>query len=169
MGKGVIRDDSALSVAASRTLALQEADVIILIGQTLNWMYNFGDTPRYSETVLFIQIESCAEDLQTDKNILPLLGTLPVVLEALTQELEKNKFNFSKESTWWSSLESKKQANIKNLEQQMKNNDIPLTYHRTLGEIKNLLSEDAIIVNEGANTLDIHLFFFNFSFSTNFL
>jgi len=43
MGKGVMPDDHPLSVAAARTLALQNADVVFLMGARFNWIFH----PRF--------------------------------------------------------------------------------------------------------------------------
>lgn len=56
MGKGVVPDTSEQSVASARTLALQKADVILLLGARLNWILHFGRTPRYSADVKVIQV-----------------------------------------------------------------------------------------------------------------
>jgi thiamine pyrophosphate-dependent acetolactate synthase large subunit-like protein len=42
MGKGVMPDDHPLSVAAARTLALQNADVVFLMGARFNWIFHPG-------------------------------------------------------------------------------------------------------------------------------
>jgi 2-hydroxyacyl-CoA lyase 1 len=46
MGKGVMPDDHPLSsVAAARTLALQNADVVFLMGARFNWIFHPGFSP----------------------------------------------------------------------------------------------------------------------------
>ena len=57
MGKGVMPDDHPLSAGAARTLALQQADVIFLMGARLNWIFHFGQAPRYAKDVKIIQLE----------------------------------------------------------------------------------------------------------------
>src|SRR5262245_3129457 len=47
MGKGVMPDDHPLSVAAARTLALQNADVIFMPGARFKWIFHFGQPRRY--------------------------------------------------------------------------------------------------------------------------
>lgn len=54
--KGVVPDSSDCSVASARTLALQKADVILLLGARLNWILHFGRPPRYSSNVKIIQV-----------------------------------------------------------------------------------------------------------------
>lgn len=38
MGKGVVPDTARQCVASARTLALQKADLILLVGARLNWI-----------------------------------------------------------------------------------------------------------------------------------
>lgn len=56
MGKGVVPDTSEHSVASARTVALQKADVILLLGARLNWILHFGRPPRYAADVKVIQV-----------------------------------------------------------------------------------------------------------------
>lgn len=43
MGKGVVPDTARQSVASARTLALQKADLILLVGARLNWILVIPD------------------------------------------------------------------------------------------------------------------------------
>ena len=56
MGKGVIPDDHPNCVSPARSLALQKADVILLLGARLNWMLHFGQAPRFSPNVKIVQV-----------------------------------------------------------------------------------------------------------------
>lgn len=56
MGKGVVSDTAQQNVASARTLALQQADVILLLGARLNWILHFGRSPRYAADVKIIQV-----------------------------------------------------------------------------------------------------------------
>lgn len=56
MGKGVMPDTHPGSVAKARTMALQEADVILLLGARLNWILHFGRPPRFNKNVVFVQV-----------------------------------------------------------------------------------------------------------------
>ena len=50
MGKGVMPDEHPLAASAARTLALQQADVIFLMGARFNWIFHFGLPPRFAPT-----------------------------------------------------------------------------------------------------------------------
>src|SRR5215813_5137692 len=60
MGKGVVSDTHPLSVGAARSHALQNADVVLLMGARLNWIMHFGLPPRYNKNVRFIQLDIAA-------------------------------------------------------------------------------------------------------------
>ncbi|MGH7153456.1 MAG: thiamine pyrophosphate-binding protein, partial [Acetobacteraceae bacterium] len=61
MGKGVMDDTHPLSVGAARSHALQDADVIFLMGARLNWIMHFGRPPRFNENVRIVQLDIAAE------------------------------------------------------------------------------------------------------------
>jgi 2-hydroxyacyl-CoA lyase 1 len=63
MGKGVMPDDHPLSVAAARTLALQNADVVFLMGARFNWIFHFGQAPRYAKDMKVIQLDIAPEEI----------------------------------------------------------------------------------------------------------
>src|SRR5207249_8675864 len=57
MGKGVMPDNHPLSVGAARSHALQNADVVLLMGARLNWIMHFGLPPRFNKDVRIIQLD----------------------------------------------------------------------------------------------------------------
>lgn len=56
MGKGVVPDTNERCVSSARTFALQQSDVILLLGARLNWMLHFGKPPRFQPDVKVIQV-----------------------------------------------------------------------------------------------------------------
>ena len=42
MAKGVVPDTDPHSTASCRSIALRNADVVLLVGARLNWMLSFG-------------------------------------------------------------------------------------------------------------------------------
>ena len=54
MGKGVVSDFDKNSANSARTVVLQNADVILLLGARLNWILHFGLPPRFRADVQFI-------------------------------------------------------------------------------------------------------------------
>src|SRR5207245_6384891 len=58
---------------------------------------------------------------------------------------------------WVSAVKSKKEDNIAKMAPRLMKNSAPMDYHGALGALRTVVKErpDAILVNEGANTLDL--------------
>jgi 2-hydroxyacyl-CoA lyase 1 len=75
MGKGVMRDNHPLSVAAARTLALQNAGVVFLMGGRGSTRSStpafagagFGQAPRYAKDMKVIQLDVAPEEIGHNK------------------------------------------------------------------------------------------------------
>ncbi len=57
MAKGLLPDDHPQSVAAARSLALRDADVVMLVGARLNWLLGHGEAPQWNPDAKFIQVD----------------------------------------------------------------------------------------------------------------
>ncbi|KAI3360948.1 hypothetical protein L3Q82_013155, partial [Scortum barcoo] len=85
MGKGVLPDDHPNCVAAARSRALLQADVVLLLGARLNWILHFGLPPRFDPDVKFIQVDLCAEEM--GNNVRPAVALLGDINAIVTQAL----------------------------------------------------------------------------------
>jgi oxalyl-CoA decarboxylase len=58
---------------------------------------------------------------------------------------------------WTSSVQKKREDNVAKMAPRLMNNNSPMDYHGALGVLRTVIKErpDAILVNEGANTLDL--------------
>lgn len=156
MGKGVIRDDHPLSVAAARTLALQNADVVLLAGSRMNWIMHFGLPPRYREDVKIIQMDISPEEIGHNvPTAVGLVGDAKAITSQLNDYLAKHPWQYPVETTWRTMLAQKTSENVALAQAGMDDDSVPMGYYRVLREIRDLLPEDAIITNEGAATLDM--------------
>lgn len=156
MGKGVIPDDHPQSIAAARSFALQNTDLVVLMGARMNWMMHFGQPPRWNEKVRVIQMDISAEEIGTNvPTEVALVGDAKAITAQLNAELEKNPWSYPSETTWWTGLQSKIAANAATVEPMFNDDSVPMGYYRVLRDIRDLIPKDAIISNEGASTMDI--------------
>src|SRR5204863_2193624 len=58
---------------------------------------------------------------------------------------------------WINAVNAKKEANIARIAPRLMKNTAPMDFHRALGALRTVVKKrpDAILVNEGANTLDL--------------
>ncbi|TRY93287.1 hypothetical protein DNTS_010845 [Danionella cerebrum] len=156
MGKGVLPDDHPNCVAAARSRALLQADVIVLLGARLNWILHFGLAPRFSPHVKIIQVDLCAEEFSNNvRAASALLGDLRAVVGQLTETLRSDSWSFPLDSQWWDTLRDKMTANAQISKTLALRSSLPMNYYTVFHHISELLPRDCIIVSEGANTMDI--------------
>ncbi|CAN2389767.1 fatty acid alpha-oxidation [Pristimantis euphronides] len=156
MGKGVVPDNHPLCVAAARSSALKNADVILLLGARLNWILHFGLSPRFRPDVKIIQVDICAEELGNNvKPVARLLGDVNAVTQQLLEQLRKMSWKYPSNTQWWNSLRKKIKANEENSKELSSDTSVPMNYYTVFRYVKEALHGDCIIVSEGANTMDI--------------
>jgi len=155
MGKGTLDDRHPLSVGAARSTALKDSDCIILLGARLNWMLHFGKSPRFNPNVKIIQIDTDTKELHNNvQSALAIQADLKTVLKQLTEN--ETKWKYDAATQWWSLLKNKVTANKQRSDELMNSKDSSmLNYYSAFDAIQSLIPKDAIIVSEGANTMDI--------------
>ncbi|XP_074623239.1 2-hydroxyacyl-CoA lyase 1-like [Acropora palmata] len=160
MGKGVISDEHPLCVAAARSRALSQADVIFLFGARLNWILHFGRPPRFRADVKIVQIDLHAEELENNVPAeVSLLGSLECVTEQLNASVKRtfgeSPANLCGASSWRRELREKVEGNKTRNEELANESSVPMNYYQVYGQLKTFLPFDCVVVNEGANTMDI--------------
>jgi 2-hydroxyacyl-CoA lyase 1 len=156
MGKGVIPDDHPLSVAAARSYALQNADLVFLIGARLNWIMHFGLPPRFRKDVRVVQLDIAAEEIGTNVPAeVPLVGDARAVMAQMVAALEEDPWRLTASSPWWQGLQQEMQSKRAATVSLLESDDVPMNYYRPLQELQKALPRDAIVVTEGASTMDI--------------
>jgi oxalyl-CoA decarboxylase len=157
MAKGLLPDVHPLSAGAARSTALQESDVVLLVGARLNWLLSHGKGKTWgSAPKKFIQIDIEPKEMDSNVEIVaPLVGDIGSCVSALLAGID-SKWQ-APSADWVNTLKSKKEANIAKMAPKLMKNSAPMDFHSALGALRTVIKErpDAILVNEGANTLDL--------------
>jgi oxalyl-CoA decarboxylase len=157
MAKGLLPDTHPQCAGAARSTVLKDSDVVMLIGARLNWLLShgrgktWGDAPKR-----FIQIDIEPREIDSNVEIVaPLVGDVGSCVTALFDAMGSN---WQKAPADWTGAVSKKrEENVAKMAPRLMNNNAPMDYHGALGALRKVVKErpDAILVNEGANTLDL--------------
>jgi len=156
MAKGLLPDDHPQSAGPARSLVLKESDVVLLVGARLNWLLSHGKGKQWgAEPKKFIHID--IEPREMDSNVeiaAPLVGDIGSCVAALLEGMGKNWT--PPPAAWTDAVKEKRDGNIAKMAPRLQNNNVPMDFHGALGALKRVIAErpDAILVNEGANTLD---------------
>ena len=156
MAKGLLPDTHPLSAGAARSLVLKEADTVVMIGARLNWLLSHGKGKTWGDKPKkFVQIDIEPKEMDSNVEIAaPVVGDIGSCVEALLDGLG-NDWN-APSAEWIGAISAKKEANIARMMPKLQNNNVPMDYQGALGALREIIKDrpDAILVNEGANTLD---------------
>jgi oxalyl-CoA decarboxylase len=156
MAKGLLPDNHPQSVAAARSLALAQADVVMLVGARLNWLLGHGEAPQWSPEAAFIQADIDATELDSNQPIAaPLVGDIGSVIAALTDRAQPGQI--AAPAAWRAELDARKEHNAESMRARLAEDPSPMRFYNALRAVRDVLAgrPDVYVVNEGANSLDI--------------
>ena len=156
MAKGLLPDTHPLSAAPARSLVLKESDVVMLIGARLNWLLSHGKGKAWGDQPKrFVQIDIEPKEMDSNVEITaPVVGDIGSCVSALHEAMGDDWA--PPPAKWAEAVNSKKQTNLERMAPKLRNNNVPMDFHGALGALRTIIKDrpDAILVNEGANTLD---------------
>jgi oxalyl-CoA decarboxylase len=157
MAKGLLPDTHPQCAGAARSTVLKDSDVVMLIGARLNWLLSHGKGKAWGDAPKkFIQID--IEPREMDSNVeiaAPVVGDIGSCVSALADGMGGGWAKAPSE--WTNAVNKKREDNVAKMAPRLMNNNSPMDYHGALGVLRTIIKErpDAILVNEGANTLDL--------------
>jgi oxalyl-CoA decarboxylase len=156
MGKGLLPDTHPQCAGAARSTVLAQSDVVMLIGARLNWLLSHGKGKAWgTEPKKFIQVDIEPKEMDSNVEIVaPVVGDIGSCVSAFNAAMGSWT---AAPADWLKTVTTKRDENVAKMAPRLMNNNSPMDYHGALGVLKNVIKErpDAILVNEGANTLDL--------------
>lgn len=157
MAKGLLPDDHPQSAGAARSLVLKEADVVVMLGARLNWLLSHGKGKQWGEpgSKKFIQVDIEPKEMDSNVEIVaPVVGDIQSCVAALLDGIDSGWT--APPADWTETIRAKVETNVARMAPKLRNNNVPMDYHGALGALRTIIKArpDAILVNEGANTLD---------------
>ena len=158
MAKGLLPDTHPQCAGAARSTVLKDSDVVMLIGARLNWLLSHGKGKTWGESgsKKFIQIDIEPKEMDSNVEIAaPLVGDVGSCVSALLEGMDGTWP--APPADWIGAVKAKKDENIAKMAPRLMKNSAPMDFHSALGALRTVIKErpDAILVNEGANTLDL--------------
>src|SRR5580700_377580 len=157
MAKGLLPDTHPQCAGAARSTVLKDSDVVMMIGARLNWLLSHGKGKAWGDAPKkFIQIDIEPKEMDSNVEIAaPVVGDIGSCMSALLDAMGDS---WSKApADWMGAVTAKRDENVAKMAPRLMNNKSPMDYHGALGALRTIIKErpDAILVNEGANTLDL--------------
>src|ERR1043166_1295618 len=158
MAKGLLPDTHPQCAGAARSTVLKDSDVVLLIGARLNWLLSHGKGKAWGEphSKKFIQVDIEPKEMDSNVEIAaPVVGDIGSCVSALLDGMGAKWL--APPADWTNAVKAKREENVAKMAPRLMNNNSPMDYHGALGVLRTIVKErpDAVLVNEGANTLDL--------------
>ena len=157
MAKGLLPDTHPQCAGAARSTVLKDSDVVVMIGARLNWLLSHGKGKTWGEAPKkFVQIDIEPKEMDSNVEIgAPVVGDIGSCVAALNDAMGANWPKAP--ADWMGTVTAKRDENVAKMAPRLMNNNNPMDYHGALGVLRTIIKErpETILVNEGANTLDL--------------
>jgi oxalyl-CoA decarboxylase len=157
MAKGLLPDTHPQCAGAARSTVLKDSDVVMLIGARLNWLLSHGKGKTWGDAPkTFIQIDIEPKEMDSNVGIAaPVVGDIGSCVSALLDGMSAGWP--APPADWINTVKTKREENVAKMAPRLASNKSPMDFHGALGALRTVIKErpDAILVNEGANTLDL--------------
>ncbi|MBM3545765.1 MAG: oxalyl-CoA decarboxylase [Alphaproteobacteria bacterium] len=157
MAKGLLPDTHPQCAGAARSTVLKDSDVVVMIGARLNWLLSHGKGKTWGDAPKkFIQIDIEPKEMDSNVEIAaPVVGDLGSCLQAMLDQMGSGWVK--PPADWTGAVSAKREENVAKMAPRLMNNNVPMDYHGALGVLRTVIKErpETILVNEGANTLDL--------------
>ena len=157
MAKGLLPDTHPQCAGAARSTVLKDSDVVMLVGARLNWLLSHGKGKTWGDAPkTFIQIDIEPKEMDSNVEIAaPVVGDIGSCVSALLDGMGNNWP--APPADWINAVKTKREENVAKMAPRLTNTKSPMDFHGALGALRTVIKErpDAILVNEGANTLDL--------------
>ena len=155
MGRGFIPDDHPMNFNAARSTLMQGADVILVVGARLNWMFDFGR--RFAPDAKIIHIDIEPEEIGLNRKVdVGIVGDAGQALSQILAELEGKTDGVrdrAEEGPWLTALREKAASNAESIQPFMEADTTPIKTYRLLTEVRNVFPRDTIYSVDGQITL----------------
>lgn len=153
-GRGVVPDDHALSFPAVRSKALQSADLVIVLGTRLNYIWGHGQPPRFSAAASFVRVDLDAAEVNSTRNLaLGIVADVRTVLRQCIEELRVQPLG-SHFRSWCDELAAMNSIKAAAAEERLSSNATPIHPLRLCKEVRDFMDRDAVLVVDGQEILN---------------
>ncbi|MBO9357148.1 hypothetical protein GG851_24420 [Bordetella petrii] len=153
-GRGVVPEDHEGMFLNARSTALKEADVVLVAGTRLNYVFGQGRPPRFSPDAKLIRIDIDPSEIDNSARLdIGMVGDAGAVLEQLCAAA-KGKIDSESYAPWRARLRKIEMERRARQEQSISTDQTPIHPLRLCKEIRDFMDRDAILVVDGQEILN---------------
>jgi len=145
-GRGTLPMNHPHCFRASRSAALKEADVVLLIGTPLDFRLKYGKKDWNPEGKL-IQIENDPSELNHNRTAdVAILANARMVLEALSEGLQGIRYD-----AWLAQVREMERPKMEQLAKWSAIDDTPINHFRFAAAVNDFMDEETILIGDGGD------------------
>src|SRR5262249_16921624 len=144
MGRGTLPADHELAFSRARSVALKDADLVIVAGTPLDFRLGFG---RFGDAQVVHLCDAASEIAHHATGATPVVGNLATVFTLLAKEGAPT----GAHDHWIARLRDDEQAKRAAEAPSLTADSSPIKPARIYGELKSRLARDAIVIGDGGD------------------
>ena len=153
-GRGVIPEDHPNFFGGARSTALKEADLLLVVGTRLNYVFSFGRPPAFAPSAKFIRIDIDPGEINSSTRL-----ELGIVADARTALAQLNAavngaITPDRYADWRSHLEAIETPRKAAAEEKLSTDQTPIHPLRLCKEVRDFIDRDTILVVDGQEILN---------------
>jgi acetolactate synthase-1/2/3 large subunit len=147
--RGIIPSAHPSNIVAARSLAMREADAVLVVGSRINFMLAYGQPPRFAPEAPFVQIDIDPREIGRNRQIeIGLVGDARAVMAQLAEELQARE-----PGAWLAKLRAADVEARAKLDTEAGTDAVPIHPLRLCRELARVLAPDAYVVVDGGDIL----------------
>lgn len=153
-GRGVIPEDHPFFFGLARSKAFKEADVVIVLGTRLSYVFNYGLPPRFAEDATFIRVDIDPEEIATSPRV--NIGIVADAKTALGQLRDAAERVIAPDAftAWRRNLQADEEVRGPAFETRIATDAVPIHPLRLCKEIRDFAQKEDILVVDGQEILN---------------
>jgi len=150
MGRGTMRPDHPMFFQHSRSQALREADLVLLLGAPLDFRLKYGKAPGFSESARLIRVDADPASLGHNRDCdVGFVADVGAVLDQLAPALVDNRGEGA--GAWIGKLRELEQGKRAELAAKCASDERPVYGWRFCQEVASVVDEDTIVIGDGGD------------------
>lgn len=152
-GRGVVPEDDPNMYPNARSTAFREADLVLVVGTRLNYVFGQLRPPRFNKDAQVIRIDIDPAELASTPQVdLPVLADAGEAIEQMLRRLPEGIAR--RYDAWREKLRGVDAEKGKSLESRMNDDSMPIHPLRLCKEIRDFLPRDAVLSVDGQEILN---------------
>jgi thiamine pyrophosphate-dependent acetolactate synthase large subunit-like protein len=151
--RGAVAEDHPRSFPSARSAAFREADVVLAVGTRANFIVGHFRPPRWSAALRLVVVNRDLDEIaRYPARDVALAADAKAALLALA-EAARGRFDAERTTPWVRHLARRAREREERMRPLLESDAVPIHPMRLLGEVREILDRDAVVVEDGHDTL----------------